>query len=421
MPAVDGGIIKSTLPSWGSPRRVAVQGVWTGGVWEPSTKAVVRQYRGNILVGVWRIAGVDIPSRQHSDAVILLEPQGGVLTPQKNDIIVFGDGMFSKLPVIESELVLESDSPIQLGVEKYHGIALVINKMVDSILLFHRPDSLIESKPLQTILWHGNPYIVKIKLSYFDDTADYLIQLSLNGKNVSLYRLMKTIDPLRAFILDTGQELLFQVQAGHSGRRLTKTYSLFEPSVTAVPGSLKLIIHPCKPFQLPLYIQPDEPLKLFIQVLKSATYESISDITRPLLEQAFSVDKMLTRVRQFIYGAASEGEITISATDLADNITIGVHIAEVIQDSIQTLETRELRRKGLLYGLDLVRGWCRVLAEADDGKEDWTIHFDNQWRGAVSGKVPREVVMIFRTQARPGMRRGTGSLVSIEETEEPSL
>jgi hypothetical protein len=380
MPAVDGGIVKSSMPSWGSPRRVAVQGVWTGGIWEPSTKAVVRQYRGNTLVGVWRITGVDIPSRQYSDAVILLEPEGGVLTPQKNDIIVFGDGVFSKLPIIESELVLESDSPIQLGVEKYHGIALVINKKIESILLFHHPDSVIESKPLQTIFWDGNTYIVKIKLSYFNDTADYLIQISLNGRNVSLHRLMNTISPLRAFILDTGQELLFQVQSGHSGRRLAKTYSLFEPSVTAISGSLKLIIHPCKPFQLPLYIQPDEPLKLFIQVLKSATYESIDDI-----------------------------------------ITIGIHIAEVIQDSIQTLETRELRRKGLLYGLDLVRGWYRVLAEADNEKEDWTIHFDKQWRGAVSGKVPREVIVVFRTQARPGMRRGTGNMVSIQEAEEPSL
>ncbi len=348
MPAVDGGIVKSSMPSWGSPRRVAVQGVWR-----------------NTLVGVWRITGVDIPSRQYSDAVILLEPEGGVLTPQKNDIIVFGDGMFSKLPIIESELVLESDSPIQLGVEKYHGIALVRNKRIDSILLFHHPDSVIESKPIQTIFWDGNPYIVKIKLSYFDDTADYLIQISLNEKNVSLYRLVNTINPLRAFILDIGQELLFQVQAGHSGRRLAKTYSLFEPSVTALSGSLKLIIHP--------------------------------------------------------YGAASEGEITVSATDLADNITIGVRTAEVIQDSIQTLETRELRRKGLLYGLDLVRGWCRVLAEVDNEKEDWTIHFDKQWRGAVSGKVPREVVIVFLTQARPGMRRGTGNMVSIKEAEETAL
>jgi hypothetical protein len=409
------------MPSWGSPRRVAVQGVWTGGIWEPSTKAVVRQYRGNTLVGVWRMTGVDIPSRQYSDAVILLEPEGGVLTPQKNDIIVFGDGVFSRLPIIESELILESDSPIQLGVEKYHGIALVINKKIESVLLFHYPDSVIESKPLQTIFWDGNPYVVKVKLSYFDDTADYLIQISLNGKNVSLYRLMNTINPLRAFILDTGQELLFQVQAGHSGRRLAKTYSLFEPFVTAISGSLKLIIHPCKPLQLPLYIQPDEPLKLFIQVLKSAIYESTDDITKPLLERTFSVDKILKRVRQFVYGAASEGEIMVAATDLADNITIGVHIAEVIQDSIQTLETRELRRKGLLYGLDLVRGWCRVLAEADNEKEDWTIHFDEQWRGAVSGKVPREVVIIFLTQARPGMKRGTGNMVSIQEAEEPGL
>src|SRR5688572_26072528 len=92
MPIVDGGIIKSSVPVWGESRRVAVQGVWTGGVWHPSTKAVLRQYRGTTLVGVWQVVGVDIPSRQNSDAVLLLEPEGHVLAPQEDDITVFGEG-----------------------------------------------------------------------------------------------------------------------------------------------------------------------------------------------------------------------------------------------------------------------------------------------------------------------------------------
>jgi hypothetical protein len=418
MSIVDGGIIKSSIPLWTNSRQVAVQGVWTGGVWYPLTKAVLRQYRGTTLVGIWRIVGVDIPSRQDSDTVLLLEPEGNVLSPQQGDVAVFGDGVFTHLPIVKSNLSLNFAVPIEFGVERYHGIALVQEWEFDSILLFHKEDSLIENKPNQVIFWKGKPYTAIIGLLHVHEGVSYLIRVSLNGKSVSASRLINTINPLRSFALDAGQELLFQVQSTPHRRRLAKTYSLFEPTITANSGSLILFIHPCRPLQLPLYVQPDEPLKLFVQVLRSAAYGSIDAITKPLLERVFSVDKLLRQVRQFVRGAGREGEFTVSATDLSEEINFGQQIAEVIQDSIQTLETREVQRIGLLYGIDLVRGWCRVIADINGEKEDWTIHFDKQWRNAVSGKIPREVMVAFLTQARLGMRRGTGSMISIQEIEE---
>jgi hypothetical protein len=418
MPTVDGGIIQSSVPLWGESRRVAVQGVWTGGVWHPSTKTILRQYRGTTLVGVWRIVGVDIPSRQYSDAVLLLEPEGNILPPQQDDIAVFGDGTFSRLPIRESEVTLSSATPVEFSTEKYHGIAVVKDRRIDYILLLHKQDSLIENRPDQIIFYDNKPYTVKIGLPHFSGEVDYLIQVSLNGKIISTSRLINTLNPLRSFMLDSGQELLFQVQSTPHRRRLAKTYSLFEPSVTATAGSLKLLIHPCRPFQLPLYITPDEPLRLFIQILRTAAYGSMDAIAQPLLERVFSVDKLLKQVRQFIHGAGRGGEFTISATDLREEITFGQQIAEVIHDSIQTLETRELERKGLLYGVDLIRGWCRILTETDGEKEDWTLHFEKQWRETIKGEIPREVIVEFLTQARPGMKRGTGKLLSIQNTEE---
>ena len=418
MPIVDGGIIQSSVPLWGAPRRVAVQGIWSGGVWHQSTKTVLRQYRGTTLVGVWRIVGVDIPSRQNSDAALLLEPEGNVLPPHPGDVAVFGDGVFSVLPVVESNISLDSAVPVEFGTEGYHGIALVKDGRLNYILIFHKEDSLIENKPDQIMLWNGKLYTVIIGLPHFNEAVSYLIQIYLNGKSVSASRLIKTINPLRSFILDAGQELLFQVQSASYHRRLAKTYSLFEPSVTAAHGSFKLLVHPCRPFQLPLYVQPDEPLKLFIQILRATAYDSMDAITQPLLERVFSVDRLLKQVRRFIQGAAREGEFIISASDLREGMTFGLQTAEVIQESIQTLETREIERKGLLYGVDLVRGWCRILSETNGEKEDWTIHFDRQQRHAVSDNIPREVIVVFRTQARPGMRRGTGNMVSIQNIEE---
>jgi hypothetical protein len=97
---------------------------------------------------------------------------------------------------------------------------------------------------------------------------------------------------------------------------------------------------------------------------------------------------------------------------LESEIVVARQVSEAIQASINTLETRHLRRDGVLYALDIVRRWFRILVEEDGEQEDWTIRFDDQWKEQVSGTVPRQVVVEFATQTRPEMKRGTGTLRS---------
>ena len=415
---IDGGIVKGVVPFFRSDRQIAVIGVWSGGIWSPSAKEVVRQYRGNTLVGVWQIVGVDYPSHQLSDAILLLEPQGDALPPLEDDMLVFGEGVFSRLQVEESTLSLESDAAVEVGKMRYHGVAHVRDKQIDSIWLFHQVDAVIDSSEIQPIWWRGKEFSTRLRLSRFEDATHYLVQLTLGNEQVSLQHLLKTLPPLRSFVLDAGQEMLFQEQRPSQGSRMRQTYDYFEPLITAEPGSLRLFIHPCQPIQLPLYVQLDDPLRLWVSVLRAAFNRSVQGVTQPLLERIFSVDDLLKRVRQFVEVSVRYGDVRVAAPDMSGEIVIERHVLETIQASINTLEIRHLSRAGVLYALDLVRSWFRILVEDEGQQEDWTIRFDHQWRERVSGTVPREVIVEFSTQTRPEMRRGTGILSSIRDENE---
>ena len=172
--------------------------------------------------------------------------------------------------------------------------------------------------------------------------------------------------------------------------------------------------------QLPLYVQPEEPLRLWVRVIHAAFQRSVHGVTQPLLERIFSVDALLKQIRQFVEVGVRYGELRVAAPDVSGDIVIERQVLEAVQASISTLETRHLRRIGVLYALDLVRSWFRILAEEDGQQEDWTLRFDHQWRDKVSGTVPRRVVVEFSTQTRPEMKRGTGSLTSIRDDSEPT-
>ena len=413
--SVDGGIVKDVVPFFRSGRQRAVVGVWSGGSWSPSTKEIVRQYRGNTLIGVWQIVGVDYPVRQQTDAVLLLDPQGEALPPLAGDVLVFGDGVFSRLPVVESTLTLETDAAVEVGEMRYHGVAQVHDKRIEAIWLFHQVDAVIDRNEVQPLWWRGKQFSARLRLSHFADTTSYVVQLTLGSKQIALQYLLHTLPPLRAFVLDAGQEMLFQEQRPSHGRRLSHTYEYFEPSISAAPGSLRLFVHPCEPIQLPLYVQPEDPLRLWVRVLQAAFQRSVHGVTQPLLERVFSVDDLLKRIRQFVEVGVRYGDLRVAASDVSEEMVIERHVLEVVETSINILETRHLRRTGVLYALDLVRSWFRILADEAGQQEDWTIRFDQPWRDKVSGTVPRGVVVEFSTQTRPEMKRGTGILISIQD------
>ena len=153
-------------------------------------------------------------------------------------------------------------------------------------------------------------------------------------------------------------------------------------------------------------------------MLQAAFQSSVQKVAQPLLERTFSVDDLLKRVRQFVEVGVRYGDLRVAAPDVSGEIVIERHVLEAVQASINTLDTRHLRRTGVLYALDLIRSWFRILVEDEGQQEDWTIRFEQQWREKVSGTVPRGVVVEFSTQTRLEMKRGTGILISIRDESE---
>jgi len=66
-----------------------VLGIWESNIsWDAQVK-FVSQYRDDILVGIWRITGVDMVA--HRDAILILAPQGHPFPLESGDVLMFKD------------------------------------------------------------------------------------------------------------------------------------------------------------------------------------------------------------------------------------------------------------------------------------------------------------------------------------------
>ncbi len=147
MKNVDGGIVKDVFPFMGN---TATIGMWSGGKWGPQNQFVVHQFRNHSLVGYWQVMGVDIIHRR--DAVFFLAPQGSVLSLAKDDILIFGEGAYTILPVKETDLPIERDRAVEVGEQRFHGVALWVQGRVQDILFFHEEGKgLIERNGIQPV------------------------------------------------------------------------------------------------------------------------------------------------------------------------------------------------------------------------------------------------------------------------------
>lgn len=416
MATIDGGQIKQ-IYRFGSGDRLAVAGVWSGGKWSPGSDLLVRQYRDKLLMGIWRIAGVDLLSRKRTDPVLLLTPIKASATIEDQDILVFGDGVYSNLKVVKTNIPIESDVAVEIGSAHYHAIAVVKNDSVSELLVFHEPEASLERQPQQPVWWRGTQYEAIIDAPDFAIESDYPVEIKLNHKYVSVERVIRTLSPVRSFALDVGQELLFRSQRPPGGKRLTATYEYFDPLITVDRGSILLFIHPARPRQIPLFVQTEEPLRILSKVLYAAVRGNVEEVTKPLLERVFSVDELLKKVGQLADTATRFGSFFLRTPDIPDGITVGAEAAQAIRQGIRALTTRSLERIGTLYGMDLVRSWFRIMVDQGSTQEDWTLRFPQEMRDRIEGRAPRQVKVSFETKSRPDMTRGTGTLLGIHDIE----
>jgi len=162
---LDGGLVKDVILFPHSHNQFAVSGVWSGGNWNIKEKFIVRHFRDEILIGIWRIVGID--KIAHKDAVAILSPEGNPHPIKSNDILVFGEGYYRIFSVTHTDLPIDTDRSIEIGTNKYHGIAILENGTVTKIIFFIAPGETIENTITMPVWWRGHKYsfIVEEKLN----------------------------------------------------------------------------------------------------------------------------------------------------------------------------------------------------------------------------------------------------------------
>lgn len=405
---VDGARVRRVFEQ---PTGMAVQGLWSGGAWSPGEGATVRHFRDRLPLGIWRISGVDVPSGFGALPVVFLRPLAEARSIEPGDVLVLGEGLYSTLNVGSS--MVPPGSAVEIGSAGYRAITEGDADQTRRLLVFHGSDAAIERTQSLRGVWRGSDVTFELDHPRFAADLDYPVEIKLNGAAVSLHRVLQTLSPVRGFVLDTGQELLYRTQRGHNAKRISGTYTYFEPLFSAEPGSLRLFIHAAKPDQIPLFVELDQPLRLFADILRAAARGDAEAVVGPLAESVFSVDELLRKVASVAETASRFGPFMVRTPDEPDGFQVTATAARVIRSGIQSLETRTLEREGILYGLDLYRNWLRLMVETDRGLEDWTLRYESSLRDQVQGQAPRNIKVRFETKSRPDMLRGTGKVIAI--------
>jgi len=172
---IDGGVVKDVIKFPFSDNKFAVSGVWSGGNWSPKKKLDVNQFRNGFLLGTWRVAGVEKIVRR--DTILILSPKGNPRPLEADDILVFGEGFYKTLPVVNTNLPIETHRAVEVGKRKYHGVAIVEDNIVKEIIFFHSEGETIEKQTTLPIWWRGKEFSFTII-----DGSDYPLEFRRASK-----------------------------------------------------------------------------------------------------------------------------------------------------------------------------------------------------------------------------------------------
>jgi len=158
---LDGGLVKDAIPFPLSHNQFAVSGVWSGGNWNAREKFIARHFRNRILIGIWQVVGVD--KIAHKDAVAILSPEGNPHPIRSGDILVFGEGTYKIFSVMHTDLPIDTDRAVEVGISRYHGIAVFEKGMVTKIICFSASRGTIENTTTLPVWWRGYKYSFMVK------------------------------------------------------------------------------------------------------------------------------------------------------------------------------------------------------------------------------------------------------------------
>jgi hypothetical protein len=403
MSEIDGGIVKRTLP-FPSPdkvKRFALLGTWSGGTWHRGQRSLpIQVFKDGqkSINALWDIVGVENSSMAR-DAILIVKPRNeSADNIASGDIIIFGlePVTYTSVSIENTDLPhsLASDFAIEIGHKRLHAVALWGNNRVDKLVIFHSKNDILPRSVTQSVRWRGGKYSIVFSNAWtsLDDAS---LELYFVDQRIPAYRLLKILNPVRAFTLDVGQEMQGMPRPVKQGQKRPKyILDTFEPYISAATGSLKLFVHPAMPAQIPLSAHPEEPLQLLFEVISAASMRETERIRSVLRKHVISVDEILVHVKNIATTAKKYGAFSIrSAKDAQREVTVDEAMINAVVAAIRTLRDVPVSITGTLYAHDALHYWCRIRSEIDGGAQDWMIRYNPELKGKVSGVIPRNVTV----------------------------
>lgn len=416
MTPVDGGVVDS-VSTWspGGDNRRTVSGVWTGGRFTGATSMLVQQFRAGDLVGLWHATGalVQTPSTPSESAAagttaLQLAPRASDRGPEilRGDVLVFGEG---RSATFNATAPIPVTRPLALHTPAHEHHAVLLPGAERNLVVFHRD---LESMPAEnpTIFMHRERRL-DLRIAEFDRLTSASLEVVFEAATIALGRMTSVLPLVRDFILDAADELLFRdTRAPRGGRRHEMTYALYEPQFEAQPGSIRLILRPPTRDQIPLNALPDEVLSLLFESLRFAEAGDEQGLLNLLSARVLSVKTQLSRLQKIAGSAAINGDFLLRSSTSAEPVRVNARAFSTLRGAQRASAPRTLDRTGLVYAMDSLRFWCRLLS---DSGEDWTLRYEPALGDEMLAVFQKRASLRFMTSSTLEKPRGHGTIMQL--------
>ncbi|RTR26719.1 hypothetical protein EKG37_20650 [Robertmurraya yapensis] len=394
-------------------------GSWSPFKMEPSEKKSLIQYRDFSIVGVWHIQSVSSfsSSETRTQFGISVIPESCDLSIESGDLF-FSEELFVTFKRVNTT---KNEYGFELGTYKDY-----VNKLEYGLILFTNgkeeflaitSDEHIESFDYKFKFKSIDHNTLEIKEIEINDVEELFVINKENPLEVkfdfegglSLKDFMDTMQPIRSFIVDSGNEYFYNKK----GKR-QKTRKVFEPELALKAGSVRAFISPMEEEkeQLDLFVNPTFSYELLYSVLEYAEKRDSKAILK------FLSSNKLTNLKQYLNNLLKiskvfkrEGKFYIKYNHLKPLILTSNSFKN-IEKAISEVEHREVTVVGELYAIDTRRNWLKVYDE--DNGVDWKFIYDSHVYQSNIFKVNQFVSVMGTTEAPVDITRGTAHLKDIK-------
>ncbi len=396
--SVGGGVVSDVQRHPTVKDAIAIGGVWASGFWPRESSFLASIIRGGRHFAALRVVGVErIRTRSGAHRMSLLTAPTAT-PPNVGDVIAFGGTVVSELVADGLSWPISAHGTV-VRVGAYQLPGILLSTPSPRLLVFLAPEQ--EHSLAQTVQLHRDQDTTTVRLRR---PTFEIPEFVLNGHDVSLDRLVNTLSPLRTFLLTAGHEIMFGEPRKERGASRKSVRATFEPTVSVLPGSVRLTLHPGEPAQLSLLYTPADPISALVECLTAVAHADADALQRALFKyRLLMTDRYLRLLRTaclksncLVVRSASVGELRL----------IPERVNWLTTQLAEPSRVEEVR--GSLYALDLIRQWCRVLS---DSGADWTVYFPDRERDRVKASVDTVVNVEVQTRARVGASIASGRLL----------